>query len=156
MKKPTRETASAMRTLREAAKQVMISLGKGHSERVYHRAMITLLNRKGIQHRSEVLTPIYFLGEVVGMGRCDLVIKNLVVELKANHRCPKTFSPQLRKYMTNMSATERKRFHGIIINFNQSSGVVEVHRDNTPKKNARKCKGGAKGKRRKPSTAVKK
>lgn len=134
MKKPARETAQTMRALREAAKSVMACLGKGHSERVYHRAMITLLNKKGVSHRSEVLTPIFFLGEVVGMGRCDLVIKNLVVELKANTRCPTHFSPQLRKYMTNMGATEHKRFQGIIINFNQRSGAVEVLKDRAPQK----------------------
>lgn len=155
MKKPTRETASAMRMLRDAAKQVMASLGKGHSERVYHRAMITLLNKKGVQHRSEVLTPIYFLGEVVGVGRCDLVIKNLVVELKANARCPTKFSPQLRKYMTNMGATEHRRFHGIIINFNQGSGAIEIHRDNSAPKKAQGAAGKPKGRRRKPRPSVK-
>lgn len=129
-----REMTGAMHVLRVAAKQVMAALGKGHTERVYHRAMITLLNKKGISHRSEVLAPIYFLGEVVGFGRCDLVIKNLVVELKANTRCPTNFSPQLRKYMTSMGATEHKRFHGIIVNFNQGSGAVEVHKDRPQKK----------------------
>lgn len=134
MKKPAHEIAKTMRALRDAAKNVMASLGKGHSERVYHRAMISLLNNRGVQHRSEVLTPIYFMGEVVGVGRCDLVIKNLVVELKANARCPTNFSPQLRKYMTNMGTTEHRRFHGIIINFNQKSGAVEVLRDRAPRK----------------------
>jgi GxxExxY protein len=149
MKKPSREIAGVMRGLREAAKQVMASLGKGHSERVYHRALITLLNKKGVAHRSEVLTPIYFLGEVVGVGRCDLVIKNLVIELKAGNRCPVNFSPQLRKYMINMGATEHRRFHGIIINFNQRSGIVEMHRDCPPaKKMPVKAVAGARGSRK--------
>lgn len=151
-----REAASAISMLRHMAKQVMASLGTGHSERVYHRAMITLLNKKEVQHRSEVLTPIYFLGEVVGVGRGDLVIKNLVVELKAITRCPTKFSPQLRKYMTNMGAAEHRRFHGIIINFNQCSGAIEVLRDNSAPK---KTRGGAAGKlkkrQRKPKLSVK-
>lgn len=146
MKKPSRESSRSMRVIREAAKQVMDALGKGHSERVYHRALITLLNRKGVAHRSEVLTPIYFLGEVVGVGRCDLVIQNLVIELKAVNRCPITFSPQLRKYMINMGATERKRFNGIIINFNQKTGMVEMHRDHAPKKKTQA--GGVRGEKK--------
>lgn len=146
MKRPTREIAGTMRALREAAKNVMASLGKGHSERVYHRAMITLLNSRGVTHRSEVLTPIYFMGEVVGIGRCDLVIKNLVIELKANARCPRVFSQQLRKYMTNMGTTEHKRFHGIIINFNQKTGAVEMVRDQAPKR----AKPAQKKKKRRP------
>lgn len=120
----------SLRILRDNAKQVMAALGKGHTERVYHKAMITLLNKKGVPHRSEVLAPIYFLGEVVGVGRCDLVVKDLVVELKANAKCPKNFSAQLRKYMTSMGAVEHRKFQGIIVNFNQRTGVVEVHRGN--------------------------
>lgn len=118
----------------------MAALGKGHTERVYHRAMITLLNKKGIPHRSEVLAPIYFLGEVVGVGRCDLVVKNLVVELKANTKCPTSFSAQLRKYMTSMGAVENRKFQGIIVNFNQRTGVVEVHRDSPTASTAMKKK----------------
>lgn len=129
-----RKPAQTMRILRDAAKQVMKTLGKGHTERVYHRAMITYLNKKGTAHRSEVLAPIYFLGEVVGFGRCDLIIQNMVVELKANVRCPSQCSPQLRKYISSMSATERTRFKGVIINFNQRSGAVELHNDQKRRK----------------------
>lgn len=112
------------------AKRVMAELGKGHRERVYHKAMITSLNRKNMAHRSEVISPIYFMGEVVGFGKCDLIIQNLVVEFKANAQCPKRTSPQLQKYMESMAATERRRFKGIVINFNQKSGKIDVYREN--------------------------
>lgn len=152
MGKPRRrEAANTIKLLRSAATQIMSSLGVGHTERVYHRAMITLLNMKGTPHRSEVLAPIYFLGEVVGFGRCDLVIKNLVVELKANTRCPTSFSPQLRKYMTSMGATEHKRFQGIIVNFNQRSGVVEIHKDRPQGKRKTPNKKKGVGKQKKSS-----
>lgn len=112
--------------LRQHAIRVMQALGKGHSERVYHRAMITSLNRKGVLHRSEVIAPIYFMGEVVGFGRCDLIIDDLIVEFKANMRCPSATSPQLKKYMESLTTTERRRSRGVIINFNQRSGMVEI------------------------------
>ena len=118
-----------VQTLRQHATGVMHALGKGHSERVYHRAMITSLNRALIPHRSEVIAPITFLGEVVGFGRCDLIVGSHVVELKANMRCPRNTSPQLQKYLESLTATQRARFHGVVINFNQRCGAVEIHQE---------------------------
>ena len=129
---------ATLQGLRSCARQVMKALGKGHTEKIYHRAMITLLNKKQIAHRSEVLAPIHFLGEVVGFGRCDLVIGTWVIELKANARCPASFSPQLRKYLTSMGAAERKRFRGVIVNFNQRTGAVEFHKDGQKKRVTKK------------------
>ncbi len=115
--------------VRRHASEVMRVLGKGHSERVYHRAMITSLNREQVPHRSEVIAPIYFMGEVVGFGRCDIIIGDLVVEFKANMWCPSKNSPQIRKYLESLTTTERARFRGLIVNFNQRSGKVEVHQE---------------------------
>lgn len=102
-------------------------LGKGHTERVYHRAMITSLNREMVPHRSEVLAPIYFMREVVGFGRCDIVVGSLAVEFKANSRCPSKTSPQLQKYLESLKASERTRFRGVVINFNQRHGKIDIH-----------------------------
>ena len=112
--------------LKKHAVQVYRALGKGHSERVYHRAMITSLNRKGILHRSEVIAPIWFMGEVVGFGRCDILIDDLVVEFKANMRCPSATSAQLKKYMESLAKSERRICKGVIINFNQRSGMIDI------------------------------
>ena len=109
-------------------------LGKGHTERVYHRAMITSLNKELVPHRSEVLTPIYFMHEVVGFGRCDLIVGKLVVEFKANMRHPSRVSPQLQKYLDSLSATERGRYSGIVLNFNQRSGRVEIYYERPTRK----------------------
>jgi len=119
-------------TLEQHARRVMQALGKGHSERTYHKAMITSLNRKGILHRSEVIAPIYFMGEVVGFGRCDLIIDDLIVEFKANVRCPSAASPQLQKYIQSQKAAERKHYRGVIINFNQRTGAIDVLQERPP------------------------
>ncbi len=110
-------------------KRVMKGLGKGYRERVYHRAVITSLNQAGVAHRSEVIAPIYFMGEVVGFGRCDIIIGNLVVEFKANTKNPKKSSRQLKKYIQSLSTTERRRFKGIVVNFNQKTGKVDIHEE---------------------------
>ena len=118
--------------VRACARQVIKVLGKGHTERVYHRALITMFNKSKIQHRSEVLSPIHFLGEVIGFGRCDLVVKNLIIELKANIKCPSSFSPQLTKYMSSLKTSERRRYRGVILNFNQKTGLLDVYQAPIP------------------------
>jgi len=125
-KRPANQKRSCtlVQTLKQHAAEVMAVLGKGHTERVYHRAMITSLNRRLVPHRSEVITPICYMGEVVGFGRCDIVIGNLAVEFKANKRCPSKASSQLCKYLESLG---RSRFRGLVLNFNQRSGAVEVH-----------------------------
>ena len=124
--KRKRITGGGVNALQGHARRVMKTLGKGHSERVYHRAMITSLNKEGVLHRSEVLAPIYFMNEVVGVGRCDLVVGGLVVEIKANALHPSKASSQLQKYTWSLSRTEKRSFTGVIINFNQKTGGVQM------------------------------
>jgi GxxExxY protein len=116
----------AVDVLRGQAGHVMRCLGKGHSERIYHNALITALNRHGILHRSEVACPIWFMGECIGMGRADLVIDDVVVEIKANRSSPKETSAQLQKYLVSLSKAERRVFRGLVLNFNQKSGGVDI------------------------------
>jgi GxxExxY protein len=124
---PRKRKESTVEALLRHARGVMRVLGKGHTERVYHRAMITSLNREMVPHRSEVLAPIYFMREVVGFGRCDIVVGSLAVEFKANSRCPSKTSPQLQKYLESLKASERTRFRGVVINFNQRHGKIDIH-----------------------------
>ena len=112
--------------LKGHATTVMKSLGKGHSERVYHRALITLFNKNKIFHRSEVFSPVYFMGEVVGIGRCDLVVGDMVVEIKANSSHPSNSLAQLRKYTEGLGKAENRKLSGLILNFNQTRGVVQM------------------------------
>jgi GxxExxY protein len=116
----------AIDALKGQASHVMRVLGVGHSERIYHNALITALNRRQTPHRSEVSCPIWFMGECVGMGRADLVIEDLVVEIKANKLPPSETSGQLRKYIQSLSLAERRDFCGVVINFNQKSGCVDI------------------------------
>lgn len=104
----------------------MGSLGTGHPERVYHKALITGLNSKSIAHRSEVPVPVYFMGEAVGVGYCDLVIDNLIIEIKANRQHPRRAGAQLKKYMRNISLSEKRKCAGVVINFNQRRAVAQV------------------------------
>lgn len=112
--------------IRGQSNHVMRCLGVGHSESVYHRALITAMNKAGVQHRSEVSCPIWFMGECIGMGRADMVIEDVVLEIKANRLPPKATSPQLQKYLVSLAQAERKDFKGVVVNFNQKNGKVEI------------------------------
>jgi GxxExxY protein len=117
------------------ARHAMRVLGTGHNERIYHKALATSLGRSSIAFRSELVTPIMYMGECVGIGRADLVIQgcqrqqtpDLVVEIKANAKCPTQASGQLRKYMESLRSVERRECTGVVLNFNQASGQVEMH-----------------------------
>ena len=82
----------AIDVLKGHARHVMRVLGPGHRERIYHNALITALNRRAIPHRSEVACPIWFMGECIGMGRADLVIEDLIVDIKANRLPPVSYT----------------------------------------------------------------
>ena len=117
---------SLMEVLKGQARHVMHCLGRGHREAVYHAALVTALNHHQVLHRSEVPCPIWFMGQCIGMGRADLVIQDMVVEIKANKSPPEETSAQLQKYLQSLSKAEHKEFRGVVINFNQKSGRVDV------------------------------
>jgi len=116
----------AIDLLKGQARHVMHCLGKGHREAIYHSALITALNRSKVAHRSEVPCPIWFMGECIGMGRADLVIEDLIVEIKANRLPPSETSAQLQKYLQSLSKAEHRAFRGVVLNFNQKTGLVDV------------------------------
>lgn len=59
------------------------------------------------------------------MGRADLVIGDVVVEIKANRLAPSESSAQLKKYIQSLSKAEKKEFRGMVLNFNQKTVQVD-------------------------------
>jgi len=116
----------ALDIIQKHSHHVMKNLGRGYSEHVYHRALITALNKIGYPHRSEVVCPIWYLGECVGYGTADLVLDDTVVEIKASNFIAPHNAFQLRKYLSSLSQAEDRKYNGIILNFNQKSGEVDL------------------------------
>ena len=142
VQEPARPTGMTLALL-NYARHAMKVLGTGHQERIYHKALATSLGRSNITFRSELVTPIMYMGECIGIGRADLVIQgggggarqsgpDLVIEIKANAKCPSQASGQLRKYMESLRSVERRECTGIVLNFNQSTGQVEMHVEAVP------------------------
>jgi len=126
MPKPERAPKTDMDLIRECAEHVMGSLGTGHRESVYHKAMMVRFNHMGVQYRSEVVTPVMFMGECVGIGRADLILGDTIVEIKAVSSCPKGVSGQVKKYVESMEAVCSRQCEGVVVNFNQSTGRADV------------------------------
>lgn len=106
-------------------RKVFKYVGIGHSERVYHNALLIELERAQIPYRSEVMCPYIYDGFMIGYGTADLVLYDTVVELKAKSCKPNTATSQLKKYVTSLRNTQNKSYTGIIINFNQNTGNLD-------------------------------
>ena len=102
--------------------EVHNKLGPGFPERVYHNALIILLEKHKIPYESEKQFLVHFEGKKVGEFRCDLVVQNeLIIELKAvEGNMPKLFSDKLIAYL---KASELSR--GLLVNFGNASCVVK-------------------------------
>ena len=118
--------AGTIETLKGLARHVMHCLSRGHREAIYHSALVTALNHHKVLHRSEVPCPIWFMGQCIGMGRADLVIDDMIIEIKANRLPPSETSAQLQKYLQSLSKAEQRAFRGVVLNFNQKTGMVDV------------------------------
>ncbi len=103
------------------AKDVYRTLGSGHSESVYDRAMqvgLRLAKFKLID--SQKVVPITYKGHHVGEGYTDIIVSNgvkgsIVLELKAvGGSMGASEEQQLKNYLKIL-----KLKHGILINFQQ-------------------------------------
>ena len=107
------------------ARHVYKTLGHGHSESVYHRAMEVGLRKQNIKYDTERIVPIQYEGHVVGNSRLDLVIDDsMIVELKSVSCLKQKEITQLQNYMNLTGLKE-----GMLINFPFGGGDdIETHR----------------------------
>ena len=118
--------------VRDAANEVFISLGHGHSEATYQNALeIELRSRPQIKHVfREITFPILYKSIPVGYQRADFIVQlsndeYVIVELKSVKNMNFTnVETQIRRYLAQFNI-----FHvsyGIIINFPQNTDVSVV------------------------------
>ena len=122
-------------------KRVFDNLGIGHSEAIYHKALLHELNIYNLSIDSERnLNVIYKdskgINHIVGSERIDLFIHNnnsnklnegnIILELKA---IPKSISNkeifQIKKYFRELTKEGVCYNYGIIINFNKTNNGKE-------------------------------
>lgn len=117
-----------------AAQEVFKSLGRGHSENVYEKALQVELISTGVAFSSQVNIAIHYKGIFVGHCIADLIIHcqphDIIVELKAVEGLLKSFQAcviQVEKYMIHIN----RPTEGMLINFPQKdncSSIEIVHR----------------------------
>jgi GxxExxY protein len=108
-------------TLMNMAYTIMKKLGGGHSESVYHNAMLTLLMKRQIPCMTEVLVPYFMEGICVGNGKIDILLNSHVIEIKNNVKNSQGIEEaemQLKKYMRSINAQGASPRSGMLIMFN--------------------------------------
>ncbi len=89
-------------------------LGPGLPEKVYREALSHELSLQGIFHQCEVMFPVMYKGKVVGEGRLDMLVgEMLVVELKVVESLTPVHRAQVLAYLQAL-----KLELGLLINFN--------------------------------------
>jgi hypothetical protein len=122
---PPKKEPYEIKFLRDLAEEVLMSLGAGHTESVYHNAMKMGIHDEGMPFETERDLPISFRGRYVGTVRADLIInKKLVIELKQSATGSDTIvddaTEQCKCYMKETKATT-----GVVIVFpKRESGTL--------------------------------
>lgn len=98
------------------AMEVHSVLGPGFKELTYSRAMAVEFDLRGIEYERELPVELTYKKKSLGEGKVDfLVMRSLVLELKATERPTGAFKPQVSQYLRALGLEV-----GLIINFNQS------------------------------------
>ncbi len=94
------------------------SLGGGHHEKYYQRALAEMFKEKGLNTTQQVYYPLAFNGKIVGKNFLDFLVENkLIVEIKKGNNFSKKHIDQVLEYLKNS-----KIKLAILINF----GLNEV------------------------------
>lgn len=89
------------------------SLGPGHKEQIYHKALILEFKSKGICFDDKRRLKVKYKGQEIGIYQPDFIIEDkIIVEIKSLLQIPKVFEKQLYYYLRG---TEYKL--GYLVNF---------------------------------------
>lgn len=107
-----------------AAYQVHKVLGAGFLEKVYEKAMVIELNKRGLEVDQQFPIPVYYDGIQVGDYYADLLVEGeVIVELKAVESISKAHQTQLVNYLQGVGFE-----YGLLINFGKSVEVKRKYR----------------------------
>lgn len=103
------------------AYRVYNTMGFGFLESVYEKCLLIEVKKAGIEAESQCPITVYYEGEVVGEFIADIVVGDIIIELKSVTRLVKAHEVQLVNYLV---ATGNPV--GLLINFGEQK--VEVKR----------------------------
>ena len=101
--------------VRGAIFEVYNTLGYGHKEDIYQKALVKEFKDRQILFEKEINLKVRYKNEKVGNYRPDFVIdKKIIIELKAVEFMPKSYEEQLLHYL---KTTDFEL--GLLVNFGQ-------------------------------------
>lgn len=107
--------------IRGAVFKVYNTLGFGHKEIVYQKALSFEFEKNNIKHEREKKLDVLYDGKVVGCYKPDFVVEGkVVIEIKSLEFVPKDMEKQLIYYL---KGTKYKL--GLLINFGSSTLSVK-------------------------------
>ncbi len=110
--------------------QVYNTLGYGFLEKVYEKAMLIELQKKGLNTQSQRAIKVYYCDEVVGDYFADIVVEDkVIIELKANEYLYDENETQLLNYL---KATDMEI--GLLLNFGKEPQLKRKIFSNNRKK----------------------
>ena len=96
-------------------------LGSGFLEKVYRKALLIELRKRGLRAQSEVPIQVLYKGELVGDYFADIVVEDrIILELKAIEKLQNVHEAQLLNYLkaTGMHV-------GLLINFTHPKAEIK-------------------------------
>lgn len=110
---------SNIKKLKTMADAVYKTLGSGHSESVYDKAMQTSLRLAGVKYESQKVVELCYKDHYVGEGYLDIIARfgtqKVILELKAvSGNLGPAEEQQIRHYMKILGIK-----HGLLVNFQQ-------------------------------------
>lgn len=82
-----------------AAFEVSNVLGAGFLEAVYRKALIKELRLRGLEAREEVRLPVFYKEEEIGVYVADIIVGDVVIELKAVEALTNSHVGQVVNYL---------------------------------------------------------
>jgi GxxExxY protein len=103
-----------VKRIEQLAREIYDTLGTGHTESTYQGAMEIAMRLEGEHYEAQKVVPVLYKGMQAGYGIADVVLANIVIELKAARAIGPGDLAQVRCYMQALAI---KR--GMVINFGQ-------------------------------------
>ena len=110
----------------QVAEKIMADLGPGYTESIYQNAIHRKLARIDGSCIMEKAIPVVYEGDTLGVCRADIVMDSHVIEVKAARKMPIGVDKQVCKYVRHLYELDGKSRTGVVINFNQETGLTET------------------------------
>jgi GxxExxY protein len=102
--------------IEEIAREIYECLGTGHTEAIYQGAFEIALRDEHVRFERQKDVPVMFRGMQAGRGIADIVLPDIIIELKATVKIQPGDMAQVRNYMRSLGITR-----GVVVNFCQPS-----------------------------------